>query len=824
MGKKAKLQNNSGFSMITVILALAFVGIIAMLVIYLVMANLSMKMSNKREKDGFYTAERVLTEIKTGLQQDVAEAMSESYTAVMETYQKSGEKTEDETEEMTMDQRRKNAYKKKFLICLEQRLTQSGQHQVYDLRKLRSYVDLKKDINTDKESLVITTTGAERQAIMQIKEDEIILKNLRVVYVDEKGYAAIIKTDIALGIPMISFPTPSTLPDLMSMVVIANKGIVCENAEETVDNQIQGSFYAGLLPEDKKGLNKKDTSIYLKAGGSKLSISKSERAVCAGEIAVGKNSSFSSAGENNLWAQGLHLASSSVSLEGKTYMSDDLTVDAGAGSNVSISGEYYGYGALKSATSDKSYYKSFYQKKNMKLADISSAITINGKNTTLNVSGLTRLMLAGKNYVSSSILSTKLANQDNNYENNNDVLTGESLTVKGTQLAYLVPDSLLGEDGQKYYNPMTYTQYEALAKEDKNFSMPVKKNTAVKELGGKSLSEIGVDADKPIQTVFYADASADGGGFVYFYLNFTDEKKASDFMNSYYNNNPKLKKAMDDYLAFYFGNEGTGIHIKNPSSYLRYVVNGNVLAYDSKTKSGNIYTAPDVDEDKVLEEQVSYQNMWYALRHKMLGSYDLLKKEVKEDDGLTHDETDLNRSVFDNIVNEKKLVQFIEEKHPDTKQYKFSASSGNGGLETIIAHNGKSSTFKVKEANGTKEKTVEGSDTTLNITSDMADKLRLVVCTGDVTIEKNVTFYGIIMAGGTITLQSGAKVISSPLEAAKAFQSQVSTDNISPKDFFFEGDKYVLGNSTTSNDGKEDEDSDIYQVEKYINFKNWKRM
>ena len=64
MGKKAKLQNNSGFSMITVILALAFVGIIAMLVIYLVMANLSMQMSNKREKDGFYTAERVLTEIK----------------------------------------------------------------------------------------------------------------------------------------------------------------------------------------------------------------------------------------------------------------------------------------------------------------------------------------------------------------------------------------------------------------------------------------------------------------------------------------------------------------------------------------------------------------------------------------------------------------------------------------------------------------------------------------------------------------------------------------------------------------------------------------
>ncbi len=33
------------------------------------------------------------------------------------------------------------------------------------------------------------------------------------------------------------------------------------------------------------------------------------------------------------------------------------------------------------------------------------------------------------------------------------------------------------------------------------------------------------------------------------------------------------------------------------------------------------------------------QNMWYALKRKMIGSYDLLKTEVKDSDGISHNET-----------------------------------------------------------------------------------------------------------------------------------------------------------------------------------------
>ena len=62
MRAKRELQtkSNSGFSLITVILAVGLVGILVMLVAYIVIANFRMKMSGLKEKDAFYTAERAL--------------------------------------------------------------------------------------------------------------------------------------------------------------------------------------------------------------------------------------------------------------------------------------------------------------------------------------------------------------------------------------------------------------------------------------------------------------------------------------------------------------------------------------------------------------------------------------------------------------------------------------------------------------------------------------------------------------------------------------------------------------------------------------------
>lgn len=821
--KESARQPNTGFSMITVIIAVAFAGIMALLVIYLAMANFQMKMTGLKSTDSFYTAEQALEEIRTGLQEDVAEAMSTAYTEVMEKYNQNVNDTDE-----SMDVQRQNAYKTYFVNDLKERLKNSTDSTQYDMEKLRAYVDLDKKDSFDKdaESLVVTNPEGSAPIMNSSNTKGILLKNLKVIYVDAKGHASVIETDIRLSIPPLQFPTPSTLPDLMNMIVVANRGIVCEGGNLTKENQIEGSVYAGLLPENlghataTSGIGKLSKNSILLKSGANLELSKGDRVVCQGKVSLQSQSEFSSGKEVTLWARGVDVTSAEVHLTGTTYLADDLTVEKGESSNVELSGEYYGYGNPDSAKASKN--SAAYESE--KSADLSSAIVINGKNTTLNLSGLEKLMLAGKSYISSSALPSKVTDAN---KNENDVITGESLTVKGTQAAYLLPASLLGADTDtaSYQNPMSYSDYNAMMKAMNN-QLQIKKNTQVAAFGNRTLSEIGVDADKPVQTVFYNDNTAKGGGFVYFYLNFTSDEKAAEFMQNYYSNNPTMKAAMDGYLSFYF-NEDSGISLKDPTAYLRYVTNGNTLSYDGKTKNGKLDEASDATvSQKLKEEQTSYQNMWYALNRKMIGSYDLLKTEVKEDNeknGITHDETDANRSVFDNLVNEKAMVQFVEKQDSTNKTYTFTASEEDGALQAIMAHNGISSSFQVMENGKKVSKTISGTNKTLVIDEEKAKKLRLVVCTGNVEISENVEFYGIIMAGGTITLKEGAKLVSSPLEAAKVFQAQVNNDNVSPQDFFWEGDKYVLGNSSSGDSEEDDKNRDVYQAKDYVGYENWKK-
>lgn len=789
---KTKRQQNQGFSLFTVLIAVSFVGILGLLVLYIALSNFNMKITDLKGKDSFYTAERALEEIRTGLQEDVGNAMSKAYTQVLESYN-----VENRSQDSSMDRQRQSEFQDCFITELMRTLRVSKtEDNIYNMERLRRYVDLKYD--GSKESLIITNPAGSAPLMKAVKNvgkntenNGVFLKNLKVIYVDEKGRAAIICTDIRLLVPEVQFPTPSTLPDLMNMIVVADKGIVCEGTEST-PTSINGSIYAGNLPSALAADS--ETSIKVIPGAS-LNVESGDKVVCKGEISVGLNSTFTSAESVNLWARGLNADSvQNVSLSGSTYFADDFTV-TGKNNNVKISGNYYGYGSYESATSDDCVAKDQYEKSGLTGAALSSAIVINGKNTTLDLSDTQKLMIAGRNYIASSKVKA------NNRSNTNDVATGESLTVKGTQLAYLVPKEVLGASG----NPLTYDAYLALLNGAKDIS--VNWDAAVEAWGGRTLRDIGVDSEKPVQTVFYND------GFVYFYLNFTDAQKSADFMQMYYQNNPTVKANMDKYLSFYFGGEDSGITVKDADSYLRYITNGNALSYSGADAQGNMQQATSVNPgEKILQEQVGYQNSWYALNRKMITSYDLLNKAVKEDaEGKTHNETDGDRSVYDNLVNEKKMISYIKDTvKDDTGKYVFTASDEDGGLQAIMYDNGEN-----------------GMNQTLKISQSDADKLRLVVCTGDVEIEAGVKFQGIIMAKGTITLKAGAQLESAPLEAARVFQAQMSSygdgTSIKPQDFFWEGDKYVLGNSSSS--GKKDtlNGSDTYSIADCVTYENWKK-
>lgn len=818
---------NQGFSLLTVIVAVSFIGILGLLVLYMSLANFNMKVTDIKGKNSFYTAEQALEEIRTGLQEDVGEAMAQAYIQVLETYSKDAKATTD----ATLDQIRQSDFNDLFVTKLAERLRGSVDNQ-YDINRLNGYLDINRNkskdrtFDSEKEALYVTNPSGTNPLMKKDMQNGLVLKNLKVVYVDAVGHASIIETDIRLGIPKIQFPTPSTLPDLMNMIIVANKGIVCKNGTAGAETVIQGSVYAGLLDEYKTQANKdeKDGSDCVSVkieNNADLSVSLGDKFVCQGSIDIAQQGKFSCGGGTALWAQGINLKSANVQLLGKTYLADDLTVQSGNNSNVTIRGEYYGFGNPDASKPglvanmenynwiDNDATAALYNEKGRKDSALNSSIIINGKNTTMDLSGVQRLMLAGRNYIKGST----------------EIATGESLSVKGSQLAYLLPAELLGNGEQT--NPMTYAQYNEITK-NRTKSIDIQKDKPVVEWGNKTLRQIGVDEINPVQENYYPDNTAGDTGYVYLYLNFTDSSKASAFMQYYYsksNVNPEtatgsdgtskktMKDKMDEYFSFYFG-PNAGVTVNDPQTYTRYITKGNVLSYNGAKKTGTLNNATNTQTGEQLkEEELKYQNMWYALNRKMIISYDLLNEKVMDHDDKTkvnHNEKKPDRSVFDNLVNETGLKQYINGHVTSSEQgYNvslFDAGSENENLTAVMVDNEGKSAY--------------------HITADKIANLRLLLCTGDVEIEPGVKFSGIIMAKGKITLGAGAQLISAPLEAAKVFQAQSETDNVSPKNFFWEGDKYVLGNSQTTDNNSSDiasKLSNTYDLAECVTYENWKK-
>lgn len=786
---------NQGFSLITVMIAVAFVGILGMLVIYISAANLDMKITDLKGKDSFYTAEQALEEIRTGLQEDVGDAMSKAYIQVLENYNSNGSSASD----VSLDDLRQSKFKDAFVKEITKRLGKAGNSTQYNVDYLKKYIDLKDSAKFDQnsETLIVTTPDGEEPLMKKDVSSGIVLKNLKVIYVDPKGRASVIRTDIRLGIPKIQFPTASTLPDLMNMAIVADSGIICEaNKQQPV--KIRGNVYAGRLKNDLTLLQDYPrASVMLKDYGGMV-VESGERFVSGGDIILKKESSLTTSSMVNLWAQGISLSSSDVKLLGTTYLADDLTVEKGSGSYVQIYGDYYGYGSPSTARNSKN--STLYA--NEKDADLSSAIVINGKNTTLDLTEIGQLMLSGRTYVSTSSVSAI-----SDMSNSADVLTGESITVKGTQVAYLAPPSVfVKQEGDKdtvFTNPMTFETYRTYLEKNGYHGIQVDLDAKVKAWGEKTLRKIGVNEEKPLQEVFYNDNSSTG--YVYFYLNFKTEKAASDFMALYYQDQTAIKKAMDKNLSFYFGGEGSGILVRNKNTYLRYITNGNVLSYKGGSKAeGDLVNATSPSSVSELErEQLSYQNTWYALNRKMISSPNLLNKKVKDLNGdFDHTEDNPTRSVFDNLINENALHGFLFAQSGQKYEFLLSSSSS---MKAVLYEN--TSEYEISSAE--------------------AQDLRLVICTGDVRIKEGTHFKGIILTKGKLTVESNVILEAASVEAAKVFMAKLPGETeISPRDFFWDGSKYVLGTSVSDQDQTQSEnrkEDDIYELAEWVTYENWKK-
>lgn len=88
---KQRKRNNTGSAMVTVLVVIAFISILATVMLYLSGANFQMKTTDFRTKESFYQAETTVEELRAQLVKDVEIAFAKAYTATVSEYSGMGD-------------------------------------------------------------------------------------------------------------------------------------------------------------------------------------------------------------------------------------------------------------------------------------------------------------------------------------------------------------------------------------------------------------------------------------------------------------------------------------------------------------------------------------------------------------------------------------------------------------------------------------------------------------------------------------------------------------------------------------------------------------
>lgn len=428
---------------------MAMIGILATTMLWMAYMNYMIKVADVRNKNSFYTAEEVVEQIMSGLRQESAEAVGVAYRDVLSKW-----------DNLDSEAARSNLFMTTYMDTLIEKLKHPSRGPAYYNRGiLEGYVDKKNfprgvakptggvNVNAWDHGNALTDPLGDCEMEI-VNNNSIILKNIYVSCTDAEDRVSIVKTDICMDVPKLIFENNGSIDSLYQYSLIGGEGI--ELLTSGIINA-QGSMYAGT---DKNGaggltlgLKTEADGTKTKVGNTSLVLEDSLRVISRGDIAVQGPASALTVrdmpGEDNrIYAKNISLGSAAASLDSKVYVANDLTLD-GVGSRIALTKEYYGYGS--------STLNGLPGEAAIDSAD-SSAIIINGKDSTVDMTAVTRLLLAGRSYISPRIgnaagevaSDTKTPVPPGLTSSSKPVMMGESIAVKGGQVAYLVPAECIG--------------------------------------------------------------------------------------------------------------------------------------------------------------------------------------------------------------------------------------------------------------------------------------------------------------------------------------------------------------------------------------------
>lgn len=522
-------KKNTGSTLITVLAAVSFLMILATMILSTSMANLQMKQMEYAVKKNFYTDEQVLDDVYNGIGKVSTDCLSRAYARIL------SQAADDKGEAIfTTQDAAYQAFSKLFMEFLRDASKYPecvNGDTAYDgvLNKLKSYTTASSGAEViGFRKTEILPAGSMNGTITALPE-QYIFRDVVVKYKDTRTEVeSTITTDIVIDIPYINFFQDSSV--ILDYALIGNKGIYFRgNGKSGDERSVEGNVYAGIpaISESRDAAIEKlyrNESVYgglnfyqsnAKLQGNYI-ISKGDINVRDSAVTI-KNQG--AAANSQIWAESIRTVedinkntppeSPRLEIQGNIYAANDLELNARE-SNVTLSGEYYGYNNGIYVTQEKkgteapggvSYETAAHTQ--------SSGIIINGNQSRLDISGLKTLVVAGMAYVdlrSQAYVSNPVHTGGNAAGKIEEYQTGESLALKTNQYMYLAPTSCL------------YT------------SNPIKTSEKPAEIWSADSKWFGVekgfvDPEHPIIEKEVLNRTTNES-YTYFYLNFMSGKQA----------------------------------------------------------------------------------------------------------------------------------------------------------------------------------------------------------------------------------------------------------------------------------------------------------
>lgn len=457
------IKNNSGSTLITVLVAIAFVIILVSIILGTTLVNMSMKGIDRRVKDDFYYAEKGLGDVFIGIGQKTAEFAGKQYDKVFNQIGKSG--GYDSSDDA------RNAFAQAFLMnCYSEYHDDNAANRI---SKLDAYI-VHTVLSSRIDSINVISAGDAKYKLKNgilsstFSDDTVavVIPDVSVSAKDKNDYQSTVTTDIVIECPTVDFL--GTNAEITDYALIGCQGVYFTSSDTSNNSiEVSGNLYGGL----HETANSYDTQMFsagtpvnhpyggINVYSSKVNINGSY-IVAKGDINIGGSNSELKIGTSDMtagipavWFDTMRTVGGAVKpaavINANMYALNDLELNADQ-SNIRLKGDYYGYND-KTLLLDTEHSLSYSSADARDDAD-SSAIIINGNKCLLDMDEVHSLVLMGKAYI--------------DFTSKGDVPSGspkiaasaESLALQTNQQLYVVPtDFLTGPNPatDENYNPIT---------------------------------------------------------------------------------------------------------------------------------------------------------------------------------------------------------------------------------------------------------------------------------------------------------------------------------------------------------------------------------